>query len=272
MSRTHTRLKSAFGFTRLPFDSNIGPDEYFVYPDFEKALERLQYVANRKGIATLTAPSGAGKSTLLRAFIESLGKTQFFPAYVCDTSCSVLELYKAIAYALDLEPSHSKIQIIRLIKERISSLALHRKITPILILDEAQILHRPFFDELRLLANFDADSSNLFMLLISGQPQLENSLRLSINEALSQRIIAKIKLEAFDRTLTEQYLHHRLQLAGRSAPLFAQDAIEAIWSFSNGISRLIDRVAETSLYIALQGKKKDIDLETVNLAIQEIDS
>ena len=163
------------------------------------------------------------------------------------------------------------VDVIRQIRERLLALASQRKVTPVLVLDEAHLLHRPFFDELRILLNFDADLSNPLMLLLSGQPLLQSSLRLSINEALNQRIICRIKLSAFDRQQSEQYILHRLKIAGRTAPLFSQDAIEAIFTFSNGVSRSINRLLETSMLQAFHAKRKEIDLDTVNDAIQELD-
>lgn len=270
MRHSHAQIKSLFGFNALPFTSEIKPDQHFSYPQFDKALERLRYVADRRGIASLIAPSGTGKSTLIRAFIEDLGKTQFFPAYVPETTCSILELYKAIAFAFDIEPSFFKIHVIRQIKERLINLSQNRKVTPVLIIDEAQLLHRPFLDELRILTNFDADSSNHMALILAGQPTLDSSLRLSINESLAQRITVRILLSGFDRPLTEAYIQHRLKLVGRTAPLFLPQAIEAIHTYSNGAIRRIDRLAEMAILVASSNKKKDIDLETVNLAIEEL--
>jgi len=271
MRQSLPQLKSFFGFTAAPFTSEVKSDDYFSYPQFDKALDRLRYVADRRGIATLTAPSGAGKSTLIRAFMDNLGKTQFFPAYVPEATCSTVELYKAIAFAFDIQAPFFKILIIRQIKERLLNLFQNRKVTPVLILDEAHLLHRPFFDELRILLNFDADCSNLLALIIAGQPTLDSSLRLNINEALAQRIIARIRLPGFDRPLAEAYIQHRLKLVGRTAPIFLPDALEAIYTYSNGAARRIDRVAETSIYIAFSRRHKDIDLDTVNLAIAELD-
>lgn len=271
MPQFPARLRSFFGLKSLPFDSDLGPEDFFPTVQFEDALQRLRYMAERRGIATLTAPVGVGKSTLIRTFLHDLGHTQFFPAYVPETTCSVLETYKAIAYAFDIHPAFRKIDLLKQIRERLMALACHRKITPVLVLDEAHLLHRPFFDELRILLNFDADRSNPIMLLLSGQPQLQSSLRLSINEALRQRIICRIELSALDRQQSEDYIAHRLKLAGRTAPIFSPDAFEAIFTFSNGVTRSINRLLEASMLLAFKDKKKEIDLDIVNLAISELD-
>ena len=270
MPQLPSRINSFFGFKAFPFTSNVDPDDYFVYPQFEQALQRLRFVADSRGIACLFAPVGTGKSTLIRALIHDLGKTQFSSVYIPQTTCSILDLYRAIAYGFDIEPASTKVKLSRQIQERLLSLSSSRKITPVLILDEAHLLHRPFFDELRLLLNVDADYSNPAMLLLAGQPQLQSSLRLSINEALNQRVILRVRLSSFDRDLSASYISHRLSLVGRSAPLFSPDALEAIFTYSNGIPRSIDRISQSALRVAFLNKSKDVDLDTITLAIDDL--
>ncbi|NWG12917.1 MAG: AAA family ATPase [Acidobacteria bacterium] len=270
MDRLASRLKSAFGLQRIPFTPEIHGD-FFLHPAFEEGLRKLRYVADRRGMAVLVAGAGVGKSTLLRAFIESLGRTSFLVAYVPEATCGILDLYRAIARAFGIDPAFRKSDLLRRIQERLPAVA-GRKICPVLICDEAHLLNRTFFDELRILADFGADAPDEMMLLLSGQPQLETSLRLGINEALAQRIVLRVRLAPLDRGQVEQYLAHRLQLAGRTAPLFTPDGIEGLVRASHGVPRLIDRVGEVSLLIALEGKKKEIDAEIVAQAAQEVES
>jgi len=270
MTRIANRLKSAFGFKNLPFTCDLD-GEYFVHPAFEDGLKKLRYVADRRGIAALIASAGVGKSTLIRSFMEDLGKTAFCVAYVPEATCAIVDLYRTIARGFDIEPGFRKADVCAQIKERLLALSRTRKVCPVLILDEAHLLNRAFFDELRILANFDADSKDEMMLLLSGQPQLETSLRLSINEALAQRIVVRVRLGGLDRNQVENYVGHRLQQAGRTASLFTEDGVEGLFRASRGVPRLIDRVAEASLLLALASKKKEIDADMVAEAVQEVE-
>ena len=105
----------------------------------------------------------------------------------------------------------------------------------------------------------------------AGHPQLESNLRLAVNDALAQSVILRLRLQPLLATEVIAYLAFRLELAGRTAPLFLPDAAEAIVRGSRGIPRLVDRIAEYALLIALHARKKDIDLDTVNNAIEEVD-
>lgn len=271
MERTASRLKNAFGLKRLPFTCEIDGG-YFSHPAFDQGLKRLRYVADRRGLAALIAGPGVGKSTLLRAFMDSLGKTAFKIAYVPECSCAVLDLYRAIARAFGIEPGFRKNDVSRQIRERLLALSRTRKVCPVLVLDEAHLLSRAFFDELRILMNFDADGSEEMMLLLSGQPQLEACLRLGVNEALAQRIVLRVRLQGLDRDAVGRYVAHRLEQVGRSAPLFTQDGIEGLFRASRGVIRLVDRVAEVALLLALEERKKEVDAELVAAAVQEVES
>jgi type II secretory pathway predicted ATPase ExeA len=132
-------------------------------------------------------------------------------------------------------------------------------------------LPRNFLDELRLLTSFDEDGRDDLTLILAGHPQLESNLRLAVNEALAQRIVIRIRLRSLHPEEVEAYLTLRLELAGRTAKLFLPDAVEAMARAARGIPRVIDRIAEHSLLLALRNKKTEIDAEIVTEAIDEVD-
>ena len=269
--RIATRLKSTFGFKKAPFAKNLEVDKPFRPEPFERGLDRLRYLTDRRGIGALFGTPGTGKSTLLRCFLDSLGKATHVACYVNNTTCATLDLHREIARSFGLVPGYRKADVLREIQDRVKKLARVQKIQPVLVIDEAHLLPAAFLDEVRILTSFDADSRDDLTLILSGQPQLETNLRLAVNEALSQRIIIKVRLRSLHPEEVDLYLTHRLELVGRTAKLFLPDAVEAIARASRGLPRLIDRLAEHSLLLALQEGQKEIDAEIVTLAIDEVD-
>lgn len=265
------QLRSFFGFKTLPFCKDPESARIFHHDRLDRSRERLHYLAERRGIGVLFGHPGTGKSTLLRSFVDGLGKTAYACAYISHTTCAILDLYRQIAHAFQIQPAARKAELIRQIQDRLLKLALVQKITPVLIIDESHLMPAPFLDELRLLTSFDADARDVLALVLAGHPQLESNLRLAVNEALAQRVILRLRLQPLLATEVIAYLAFRLELAGRTAPLFLPDAAEAIVRGSRGIPRLVDRIAEYALLIALHARKKDIDLDTVNNAIEEVD-
>lgn len=266
-----TRVRSVFGFTHQPFAKGLEADQLFRTDLFNQALDRLRYLCDRRGTGTVFGVPGTGKSTLLHSFLGSLGKTTHAICYVAFSSCSVIDLYRQIARGLQLEPRFRKADLADDIKERVLKLSRTQKLTVLVIVDDAHLMTSNVLDDLRLLTSFDGDSRDDLTLILAGQPQLESQLRLAVNEALAQRIVLKVRLRSLHPEEVSAYLAHRLEVAGRTAPLFETDAVEAIAKGSRGIPRLIDRLAEHSLLLALRDNKKEIDTDIVTEAIDEVE-
>lgn len=269
--RIETELRSFFGLKSLPFTKDLQAHRLFRSAAFEEALDRLRYLTDRRGIGAVFGAPGTGKSTLLRSFLDSLGKASYSVAYVPHTTCATLDLYREIARGFQLEPRFRKADVLKELKERILKISQVQKLRAVLVLDDAHLLPPRFLDELRLLTNFDRDGSDELTLILCGQPQLETHLRLAVNEALAQRIVLRVRLRSLHPEEVEKYLAFRLELAGRTAKLFLPEAAEAIARGARGIPRLIDRVAEHSLLLALREKKKEIDSDLVTSAVDEVE-
>lgn len=194
--RLEVQLRSLFGFRSLPFTKCLDDGEVFETPQIAKALERLRYLSDRRGIGAVFGAPGTGKSTLLRTFLDSLGKTTHSVCYVTHTTCATVDLFREIARGFQIEPPYRKVDVLRDLKERILKISRNQRLHPVLVIDEAHLLPRPSLDDLRILTSFDADGRNELTLILAGQPQLETNLRLAINEALAQRIAIRVRLRS----------------------------------------------------------------------------
>ena len=268
--RIETRLRSYFGLVHLPFTKDQDPEQIYEVPVQAKALERLRFIVDRKGIGIVVGVPGCGKSTVLRKLKASLGRTTHSVAYLHQTTCASVDLYREIARGFGLEPRYRKADVLREIAERLLTISRTKRIRPVLLLDEAHLLKASFLDELRVLTNFDEDGADELVLILAGHPQLESTLALGVNEALSQRIAVRVRLVPLAHSEIEGYLAFRLEQAGRTGKLFLPDAIEAITKGSRGVPRLIDRIAETSLLLAMEARRKEIDAAIVLNAVDEV--
>jgi len=269
--RLETKLRSTFGVKCLPFGKDLEHDDLFLTDSFTQSMDRLRYLLDRRGIGAVFGAPGTGKSTLLRAFLGGLGKAAYSVCYVSHSTCAVLDLFREIARGFAIEPRYRKSDVIREIKERVVKLSRGQKIQPVLIVDDAHLLPTHVLDDLRLLTSFDGDSRDELTLVLCGHPQLESNLRLAINEALTQRIVLRVRTRSLHAEEVDSYLRFRLERAGRTAKLFLPDAVEAIARAARGIPRLVDRLAEHSMLVALRGKRNEIDADIVTEAIDEVD-
>ncbi len=137
------------------------------------------------------------------------------------------------------------------------------------LIDESHKLPTAFLEEIRFFTNFDCDRRDKIVLILAGQPQLVNHLRLAINEPLSQRIIVRASLSPLTPDEVTDYVQHRLHSVGRSAPIFTHCAFEALYRASRGVPRLIDQLAERSLVEACKAKSNEIDSNLItSIAIE----
>jgi len=180
-----------------------------------------------------------------------------------------MEFYRSLALGLNLEPLYKKIDLFNSIQERLIFLAKDKKVTPVIITDEAQYLKTGIFNDIKLLLNFCMDSKDYAILILTGQPVLNDILSKNVHEALKQRIIINYNFEGISKCEIEEYISSRFKLCGVHEPIFNNNSIEAIYSCSNGSIRKLNTIIEKCLLIGAQKKVRAIDTEIVMAAQNE---
>ena len=243
----------------------------FKSDDFAQATSRLEHLKNIKGIGLFTGISGTGKTFTLRCFADSLNSNLFKVVYIPLSTVTVLEFYKSIAYALGVENFSKKVDLFKNIQERIITLSKDKKITPVIILDEAQYLKTEVLNDLKLLLNFDMDSINHAIVILSGQPTLNNTLSKQVHEPLKQRIVINYNFSGITKQEVNDYVLTRLSLCGMNNAIFNPGAIEAVYSCCNGSTRKLNSIIEKCLMVGFQKNINVIDTEIVMIAQNEIE-
>ena len=121
-----------------------------------------------------------------------------------------------------------KTENFRNIRSEINRYALEKRITPIIIIDEANYINNGILNDLKMLFNFEMDSKDRAVVLLVGLPQLNNTLRLVSNEPLRQRITMNYNLEGLSKTEAKEYIMHKLNGANGNTRVFEDTAVEAI--------------------------------------------
>jgi type II secretory pathway predicted ATPase ExeA len=236
-----------YGLTEKPF--NKTPDPRFLYESTKhaEALARLQHAVEEMDIVLLTGEIGSGKTTLSRALIDSLNGN-YHPVLIINPRLSPPQLVRTIALRLGMDDNaRYRHGILEGINAKLYELYEQGK-RPVVIIDEAQLIPgRATFEELRLITNFQLDDRNLLALVLIGQTELKERLERRPYRALRQRIGMLYHLGPLDEGETVAYVAHRLKVAGRDAPLFAPEAISALYRHSGGMPRLINIIAGNAL-------------------------
>jgi len=259
-----------WGLKEFPFENVPNPKFMYYSAEFEEALIRLLYAVDRKkGTVLLTGEVGCGKTTLSRVFIQRLSENRSDISLITNPSLDPDDFLKEILYQFGLNPGSvsSKSDLLNMLNMRmLENVRADR--SSILIIDEAQVISKETFEEVRLLLNFQMNDCFLFTLILIGQPELRDIIR-EIKQ-LDQRIAIKYHLSPLPAGASARYILTRLKVAGASRKIFTASAFDEIHRHSLGIPRKINNVCDMSLMIGFVAKTKTIDTDVVRSAIKDL--
>lgn len=263
--------KSFYNLKENPFNVNPDPRYLYLTKQIEEALTGLMYgIQTRKGFITLTGEVGTGKTTLVNRLLDWLHHRNARTAFLFNSRMNSSQLFDFILAEFEIQcDSKSKSQQLM----KLNSWLLDRYRdgeTVVLIIDEAQNLTYPVLEEIRLLTNLETSTEKLLQIVLSGQPELEEKLKLPQLRQLRQRIMLRCRTMPFLQEQTQEYILERLRIAGASgAPIFSPKAIEAVHMYSMGIPRVINLLCEHSLVNAFADQIRPIQPKTVEEVAHE---
>jgi general secretion pathway protein A len=260
-----------YGFREAPF--NITPDPRFLYfsDRHREAYNHILFgLRERKGFIQLTGEVGAGKTTVCRALLEELGP-QYRTALILNPCLTGDQLLRSILIELGIEPSDDRVACLqRLNQYLLDQLAEGNDV--VLLIDEAQDLDFDLLEQIRLLSNLETDQRKLLQIVLLGQPELRDKLNDSCLRQLRQRITVRYHLAPLSRRETEQYIQHRLQVAGANgSPSFSRWALGGIHRYSGGVPRLVNAVCDKALLCGYVTGDEHLTWRHVRRAIRELE-
>src|SRR5271157_3666450 len=241
--------KTFFGLRENPF--NINPDPRFLYltPQTQEALGQLTYgIQNRKGCILLTGEVGTGKTTLVNYLLDWLRQRRMPTAFIFNSHLSARHLFDFILtdFGIPTDLGLKSNMLLQLTKWLIERFRVGE--TPVLIVDEAQGLSFELLEEIRLLLNLETASEKLLQIVLVGQPELEDKLKRPELRQLRQRITLRCNTAPLTLDESYGYIAGRLRLGGATGdPVFAADAVEAVFYYSRGIPRVMNLLCEHAL-------------------------
>jgi general secretion pathway protein A len=247
--------KAFFNLTRNPFDLTPDPTCFVPTRRHNEALVALHYgIRRHKGFVVLTGEVGTGKTLLLRCLIGLLKESKDVAyAYLFNGRLSPTEFLQYILSDFGLPASgKNKSDLLFDLGQFLVSRG-SRRMTTVLIVDEAHHLSADLLEEIRLLSNLETDDDKLLQIVLVGQPELDEKLDSVDLRQLKQRIAVRTQLGSLDADETNRYIHQRLQIAGGNLcpnSLFSAQTIAAVYRHSRGLPRLINTICENALITA----------------------
>lgn len=257
-----------FGFTTTPFRKDIPAAALFQSRGHRELVARLAHAIPRAEIICLTGDIGAGKSTALRAVQQNLSSALYRFIYLPNPNLVARDLYHELLREMGIQPPWGATASRRRLREALVSLRDEGR-TPVVIIDEAHRLPPNLLDDLRMLTNFNLDSTPVFALILAGHSDLTRLVARRENEALAQRIGARLHLTGMDWDETKAYVSHHLALAGVARPVFTEDALRLMFQYSQGIPRRVNALAIQALEVAFLQQHELVDLGTMEMVTAE---
>lgn len=247
--------RAHFGLREPPF--GLTPDTTFAFSgaSHQEALNVLLLAsASGEGFIKITGEVGMGKTLLCRRFLATLGDDHV-AAYIPNPMLDQRGLLLAIADELgaNADRNADDHQLIKAVNHALLGFARQGK-KVIVFLDEAQAMPTETLEALRLLSNLETEKRKLLQVVMFGQPELDEKLGRPEIRQLNQRITFQHNLEGLSRNEIEQYVTHRLRIAGYvGEQLFTPGAIAVLYRRTRGIPRLVNVIAHKSL-LAVYGE------------------
>lgn len=257
-----------YGLTFNPFLKN-SKDVIYESRSFLEAKARLKYLQETKGFGVITGAPGAGKTTILRLWAKNLNPSLYKIVYTPISTLTPIEFYKNISNELGIESKFKKVDNIKAIQEEVNRLSLEKRITTVFIFDEANYAKPAILNDLKIIFNFDMDSKDKAIIVLSGLNHLNQILNYSTHEPLRQRIIMNYDVDSLTKEESKAFIQAKLNAAGRTEPLFNDNALEAIANTSNGLPRLLCKYASKSLYLGNINEADFISADIVKDAISD---
>lgn len=258
-----------WGFKKYPFENVPDPEFMYYSQAHEEALVRLVYAAKRrKGAALLTGDVGCGKTVLSKVFIQQLPDDEYDIGLITNPMLGPIDFLKEILYQFGLnKDTNSKADLLNILNERMLENMKQDK-TTLLIIDEAQLISKETFEEVRLLLNFQLNDRFLLTLILIGQPELRGIIK--DIEQLDQRIGIRYHLNPLNSKEVIKYIAFRLQKAGLTKNIFTSKSVDEVYNYSRGVPRKINNVCDMSLLIGFSEKAKAINPGIIKRVVEDL--
>ena len=260
-----------FQLKEPPF--RLTPDPQFLYASKQHArakayMESSIWLAD--GFVVITGEIGSGKTTLIESFLEELPENVTL-AHVNQTQLTPVEFLQALLVEFGFKPfKMRKVELMAQLKEYMIEQYAAGK-TLLLVIDEAQNLSRRVLEELRMLSGIEAQKEKLLRVILAGQPELARKLDEPRLEQLKQRVRLQFHLGALSKRETQEYIEHRLEVAGAEGrKIIEPDAFDPIFSYTGGVPRLVNTLCDTALLCAFAEEQPVITSELIATAVEEL--
>lgn len=261
-----------YGLNSRPFENTPDPRFLFLSTQHREVLSSLIYGINSaKGFILVAGGIGTGKTTLLHCLLKEISSSHIIINIINPRAVFndlVLSLSKRLGVECQGKDALERSDALKRALEKQDKAGKR----VILIIDEAHLLSDESLEDIRLLSNLETDRKKLIQIILAGQNEIHKTLAGDSQKPLKQRIILNRQLEPLDGKETEEYIKHRLKVAGDDGNLFSAQALNLIKKKSRGTPRVINQICDNALLIGYATEARTIGAKIIKEVIKDMES
>src|SRR6266478_675651 len=229
-----------FKLKELPF--RLSPDPQFLYLSKQHARAKAYMESTiwfTDGFVVITGEIGSGKTTLIESFLKEV-PADVVVAQINQTQVSAIDFLQAVLVQFGFSPfKMRKAELISTVNNfLIEQYAAGRKV---------------------------------LLIILAGQPELNDKLDAPELAQLMQRVRLRFHLQTLSEAETHGYIQHRLEVAGAGdREIFAADTFAEVFRYCGGVPRLINTLCDTAMMAAYTSDRGTVTRADIISAVREL--
>ena len=257
-----------FNLSEHPFSITPNARFFHVSASHRAIIQKIDYVVNYKqGLTVVYGDIGAGKTSLAKILYDRYSEKNTVKYIKTPRWISEFAMMKGICAEFGIDHKRSLQAQMVAFQNKLLDLYDHGTNT-ILILDEAQFLKGQQYEALREINNYETETEKLLQVILTGQMELRNKLRLK--RALLSRVILTSSLSSLTLDEMVDMVKFRIKQAGGEPDIFSDDALVKIYDLSKGLPRDAVKLCGVSMELAYANNQRLIGREIVEATSGEI--
>lgn len=261
-----------FGMNQPPFAPLSDPSSpIFLSEQYSLLMAHLSSATEQSDcLLVICGADGSGKTTLLNRYAMTLSNDVTYATFD-DTCIDGTQFYTAFLKQLGFPDISGSLKELRRITQEFL-IHMGKAGDPVLlIVDNAHLVSPTVYEQLRWIAETKVDERRVLSIVLAGNYDLPRIMASPAMRTLHFRNNIEFNIRVYTEDETEDYVRHRLRLAGgMDAAKFSNDSRPLIYSLTGGVPKLINVLCNEVLAEAYGNKTRVISTDLVRMVADNL--
>ena len=259
-----------YKLNQKPFQMTADPKFIWLGKKHAEALATLQNgLHQNKRILVLTGNVGTGKTAVVNTLLEKIDE-DVIAVMIPDPALDPIDFYNILSNEFKMNKKFtSKEDFFSYIKAFLYKTSIQDK-TILLIIEEAQRISHGLLEGLRQLSKIESSDTKPINIIMVAQNEFNAILNENRNSTFKRSIGVRYHLDPLNDSETDEYVNHRLKVAGSKKEIFSAEAKREIHCLSAGVPRLINAICDLALLSGYSSGKDSIDEKIIKECAREL--